>query len=174
MRPWIRRGFIGLMGAGITLGGLAACGTGPTGPGMMDGPGFGRHHGMHRGPMSEADFQKMRERMIERVSGELQLDAAQKERFASLVDKMHAQRRALMGEPGQPREDIKSLIAGERFDRAKAQALVDSKTGAVKAASPEMIAAMGDFYDSLKPEQQAKVREFMERRGGRGWGRHRG
>jgi hypothetical protein len=33
-----------------------------------------------------------------------------------------------------------------------------------------VIAAMADFYDSLKPEQQAKVREFMARRGGRhGW-----
>ncbi len=28
---------------------------------------------------------------------------------------------------------------------------------------------MADFYDSLKPEQQAKVREFMARRGHHGW-----
>ncbi len=27
-----------------------------------------------------------------------------------------------------------------------------------------MIAALADFYDSLKPEQQAKVREFMTKR----------
>jgi hypothetical protein len=34
----------------------------------------------------------------------------------------------------------------------------------------ELIAAFGDFYDSLKPEQQQKVREFMQR-GRHGWGR---
>ena len=36
--------------------------------------------------------------------------------------------------------------------------------------SPELINAFGDFYDSLRPEQQAKLREALER-GGR---RHRG
>ena len=32
---------------------------------------------------------------------------------------------------------------------------------------------MADFYDSLKPEQQQQVRDFMQRR--KGWmGRHKG
>ena len=43
---------------------------------------------------------------------------------------------------------------------------------AVNAKSPEVIAAFGDFYDGLTPAQQAKVRDFLERRG-HGWG-HRG
>jgi hypothetical protein len=32
--------------------------------------------------------------------------------------------------------------------------------------SPEVIAALADFYDSLNPAQQQKVRDFMEHRGG--------
>ena len=70
-----------------------------------------------------------------------------------------------------PRAEVQSLVAGATFDRAKAKALVDAKTGAIQARSPEVIAAAADFYDSLKPEQQAKVREFMAAR--RGW-MHRG
>ena len=38
------------------------------------------------------------------------------------------------------------------------------------SGSPELIAAFGDFYDSLKPEQQQKVREFLNR--GSRWGHH--
>ena len=33
-----------------------------------------------------------------------------------------------------------------------------------------VVAALGDFYDSLNPAQQQKVREFLQKR--RGW--HRG
>ena len=51
-----------------------------------------------------------------------------------------------------------------------AQALVDQKTEAIKAKAPEVVTALGDFYDSLTPAQQQKVRDFMQRRGG--W--HRG
>jgi protein CpxP len=34
----------------------------------------------------------------------------------------------------------------------------------VQAQGPGVISALADFYDSLKPEQQAQVREFMSRR----------
>ena len=43
------------------------------------------------------------------------------------------------------------------------------KTAALNAKSPEVIAAAGDFYDSLNPTQQQKVRDFMQRR--HGWWR---
>ena len=82
------------------------------------------------------------------------------------------------GGPGMlPQQQMQELVKGERFDRARAQTLVDEKTQAARAAAPQVIAAMGDFYDSLKPEQQAKVRTFLERGPGRGFmggGRHHG
>ena len=46
---------------------------------------------------------------------------------------------------------------------------VDAKTGVLRSKSPEVIAAAADFYDSLRPEQQQQVREFMNKRRG-GWG----
>jgi len=153
MRPWIKRTFIGLFSATVLLGGLTACGHG--------------HHGSWQ--MSDADAQKMRERMIDRVSRELTLDDAQKQRLGVLADKLREQRVALVGSTSDPRAELQALVTGTTFDRARAQSLVEAKTNAVRAKSPEVIAAMADFYDSLKPEQQQKVREFMaKRRGMRG------
>lgn len=180
MNPWIKRSLLALAAATM-VGGLAACGHGPMGGPRGDGPmacGPGGPmmgwHGGARGPMSEADHQRMRDRMVERATDALKLDAAQKGKLVALMDTMHRQRSQLTGaaKAGEaaktPRDQLLGLMSGERFDRAGAQALADEKTQALRGAAPEVIAAMGDFYDSLKPEQQAQVREFMQRRG-KGW-----
>ena len=67
------------------------------------------------------------------------------------------------------RAELRALLAGDKFDRTKAQAFVSQKTEAIQSKSPQVVAALGDFYDSLNPQQQAKVREFMDKR--RGWHR---
>ena len=154
MRPWIKRSLFGLFGAGILIGSLTACG----------------HHQHGNWQMSEEDATKMRTRMLERAGKELSLDDAQKARLATLADKLREQRLAVIGTGADPRSEIKSLVAGAKFDRDHAQALVDAKTGAVKSKGPEVIAAAADFYDSLNPEQQQKVREFMNKR--HGWRSH--
>jgi len=151
MRPWLKRTFIGLFGATVLVGGLAACSHG--------------HHGPFSGRMSEEDATKMRTRMVERVGKELDLDAAQKQNLDTLADKLREQRLALMSGANDPRAEIQSLVAGPTFDRERAQGIVNAKTDALRGKSPEVIAAAAAFYDSLKPEQQQKVRDFMARRG---------
>lgn len=155
MRPWIKRTLFGLFGASLVLG-VAACGH--------------RHDG---GWQASAEEQaKFRGKMIERVSGKLDLDAAQKAKLGVLADKLQAQRAAVVGSTADPRAAMQALVAGDKFDRTRAQSLLNEKLQAVQTGSPEVIAAMGDFYDSLNPDQQQKVRDFMQRR--RGWmGRHK-
>lgn len=215
MRPLIKRSLFALATAGLVVG-LSACGHNPfNADGRGEGRGdrehamgmMGHGHGQH----SEADMQKRREKMVERATTELSLDAAQKAKLVTLMDTLHAKRMAMMaargGQMGQgqgqgqgqgpgkgemqgheghggrggmggmmPRAEMQALIKGDKFDRAGAQALVDQKANAMRSSAPEVITAMGDFYDSLKPEQQAKVRAFMERGPmGRGMmGRHGG
>jgi Spy/CpxP family protein refolding chaperone len=153
MRPWIKRSLFGLFGATLVIGGLTAC---------------GHHRGDHWQQMSEADSTKMRERMLERAGKELTLDDAQKQRLAVLADKLKEQRAALIGSAADPRAELQSLIAGPKFERERAQGFVTAKTDALRSKSPEVIAAAADFFDSLKPEQQQKVREFLSKRRG-GW-----
>ncbi|WP_395699257.1 Spy/CpxP family protein refolding chaperone [Aquabacterium sp.] len=149
MKRWIRRSLIGLLGVGVLFGGLAACGHQRYGHGGWSN-------------MSEADAAKLRERLIDKASRELQLDEAQRVRLGQLADTLKAQRATLMA-GGNPRAEVQSLVAGAQFDRAKAQALVDGKTAALRDGAPAVITAFGDFYDSLRPEQQQKLRDFMAR-----------
>jgi Spy/CpxP family protein refolding chaperone len=111
----------------------------------------------------------MRQRVSDLVGSKLDLDEAQKQRLGVLFDKMAEQRKVVMGADADPRARLRALMAGNTFDRAAAQQLVEQKTGAVRTAAPELITAFGDFYDGLKPEQQQKLREWMDKRGGRRW-----
>lgn len=150
MRPWIKRTLIGLIGAAVLAGGLVACGH--------------RDHHTRMGQMTPETVAEWRGKLLDRAGKELELDATQKQRLGVLFDKLDEQRMALVGSTADPKAAMQQLVAGERFDRSKALALMQEKTGAVQLKSPEVINAAADFYDGLNPVQQAKVREFMNKR----------
>ncbi len=154
MKRFIKKTLLGLFGGALIVGSLGAC--------SQRGPG-----GWHAGAESSPE---LRARMVEKVGSRLELDAAQKQKLAVLADKLQAQRAALRGAT-DPRAAVRGLFAGSKLDQAGAKKLIDEKTAAVQAGSPEVIVAAADFFDNLRPEQQQKVRDFMER--GRRWG-HRG
>jgi protein CpxP len=155
MRTWIRRSLIALVGVTVLAGSLAAF-------------GHRSHRDHHRGmaQVSAEDVAEWRAKLLQRAGKELELDAAQTQRLGLLLDKLDEQRSALVGSTADPRAAMQPLIAGDKFDRVAAATLIDEKTGAVRAKGPEVVEAAADFYDSLQPVQQAKVREFMARRRG--------
>ena len=152
MKPWIKKTLIGFAGATLLVGGLTACGS--------------RGHDDHAG-MSPERVMEMRGKVIERVSDKLDLNAAQKLKLGALADEMIAQRQVMRGDSADPRTELKALVAGDKFDRSRAQTLLTQKTEVVQAGGPKVIAAMAEFYDSLSPTQQAEVRERLDKR--RGW-----
>ena len=155
MKPWLKRTFVGLFGASALLGGVAACSHSHHGPGGWQA-------------MGPEDAAKFKARATDKVADKLELNADQKARLGVLIDRMHEQRLALRGAT-DPRVDVLALIKDNSFDRWHAQDLVNAKLAAVRDKSPQVIAAMADFYDSLQPAQQQKVREFLQR-GGRHFG----
>lgn len=157
MKRWLKRTLIGLAAATTLFGGLAAW-------------AHNHHPGHGWRAMSEEDATRMKQRMVDKVGSKLDLDAAQKARLGTLADTLRAQRNALVAGSADPRVELQAMLAGNSFDRAKATALIDGKVAAINAQSPQVVAAMADFYDSLRPDQQAKVREFLARRGGHGRG----
>ena len=152
MKRWIKRSLFGLIGLTALAGGMAACSH--------------RHHGPWS--MNETDAARFRERMLERVGKELDLDATQKQSLTTLADKLRAQRTAMAGTASDPRAEAQAILAGPKFDRDRARSFVDTKTAAVRDASPDTIAAAADFFDGLRPEQQQRVRDFLAKRRG-GW-----
>lgn len=152
MKPWIRKTLLGVFGASIVLGGLTACSSG----------------GPHSGPMNAEKMSQVRGKLVARVSSKLDLDQAQKHKLDILADKLDAQRTAFVGKTQDRRAEMQTIVAGSTFDRAHAQAMVDETTRALQTNSPDVIAALADFYDSLNPSQQQKVREMMQHRR-KGW-----
>lgn len=151
MKPWIKKSLIGLTSVTVLLGGLTACGS----------------RGHHGEGWSAERVSEVRGKVVEKISGKLELDVAQKQKLGTLADQIIASRTAFRGESADPRTELKTLIAGEKFDRTAAQTLLDQKTQAIQGNAPQTINALADFYDSLNPEQQKQVREKLERR--RGW-----
>jgi Spy/CpxP family protein refolding chaperone len=157
MKPFfknkLRRVLFGIFGATLVVGSLSACG----------------HRGDHAwGANATAEqFAEKRDKLVDRAASKLDLNAEQKKLLANVGDTMFAQRKAFMGQTTDPRAEVKSLIAGPKFDAAKAQALITEKTTAVQTKSPEVVTALAAFYDSLNPTQQQKVRDLME--GRHGW-----
>jgi periplasmic protein CpxP/Spy len=155
MKPWIKKTLAGVFGATILVGGLTACG--------------------HRDRYGESNWSAehvsdVRGKVVDKISGKLDLNDVQKQKLGVLADEIIASRTAFRGESANPREQIQNLMAGEKFDRAGAQTLLDQKTQVVQGNGPKMIAALADFYDSLNPEQQKDVREALAKRHG-WWGR---
>lgn len=153
MKRWMKRTLFGLFGASLIIGALSACSG---------------HHSHHGWNMSAEDQTKFKTKMVDRVGSKLDLNEDQKKRLGIVADKLQEQRLALMGKTTDPRADLVALIAGPKFDAEKAQGMINEKTGAINSKSPEVLAAFGDFYDHLTPEQQTKVRDFMNKK--RGWG----
>ncbi len=149
MKHWIKRTLATALGATLVIGSLSACSS------------------HSHGNMSEADMATKQAKMVDYAGKKLDLNDVQKQRLSVLGDKLREQRTALMGKTTDPRAEFQSLVAGTTLDKAKAQAMVDEKTSALRSKSPEVIAAAADFYDSLNPAQQQQVRELMQRR--RGW-----
>ncbi len=160
MKRWIKRTLFGVFGLSILLGGFAA---------------YSHGHKMRYASMTPEQQAQHRAKAVDRIAAKLELDAGQKAKLNVLADKLQAQYAALHTPGTNPRDQVKAMVAGAKFDRAAAQALVTEKTGAIQGKSPEVIAALGDFYDSLNPAQQQKVRDFMSRHHGhRGMMRHEG
>ncbi len=156
MKTWIKRTLIGVFGASVLFGGLAACSH--------------RSHGPWGGNMTDADRAEWREKMVERAGRKLDLDAAQQAKLGMLASALETQRKAMVAKGGEPHAELKLMLAGPQFDRSRALAMVDAKTVALREGSPALVTAAADFYDSLKPEQQQKLRGLLEHRGGRhGW-----
>lgn len=158
MKRWIKRTLVAVLGFTAVFGGIAAY-------------AHNHHGGFGWRQVSEQDAAAMKAKVIERVGSKLELDEAQKAKLGVLADKLREQRNALVGSTADPRTEMQAIIGGPAFDRARANALLESKLSAVHGKAPDVMNAAADFFDSLRPDQQAKVREFLASRGHRG---HRG
>ena len=155
-KTWLKRTLLGVAVSTALLGSLAAY--------SAEGGAF------HHGPPSAEEMAQHEARMLAHIGKTLSLDANQAAKLKTLADQLHAQHAAMMGGAVNPHDRMKALIAGNTFDRAGAQQLVNEKVQQIQTNSPALITAAGDFFDSLNASQQQQVRDFAAKHHGFGPG----
>lgn len=129
--------------------------------------GRGHHFGGHPGHHGHGHGgERIASVLLARVSAKLDLDGAQQERLAELLEQLQRQRRALKALARGP--ELPALLTGDNFDRDAAQRLIDGQLDQLRAAGPGLVAAFGDFFDALDFEQQQALRFLMRRFSGHG------
>ena len=103
--------------------------------------------------------------LIARASAKLDLDDAQQRRLADWIEQLQRQRESMKGLARGP--ELAALLAGGQFPREAARRMLDAKLDALRAASPGVVNAFADFFDSLDAEQRQVLRFMMRRFGHR-------
>ena len=99
------------------------------------------------------------EMIQQKITQRLELNAVQQEKLAEVADVMKSKREMRR----EHRKDRPQLVKDGKFDRVAAQQMADRRIATMQEHTPKMIAAVGDFYDSLSPEQQAELGQMRAR-----------
>lgn len=110
----------------------------------------------HGGPEHRAQW------VMEKVTKKLKLNDAQQVQLNNVSEEIKAAREATEQQFGDDREQLLALLEQPTLDQDKILSLVRSRTEAFNERAPDIVAAVGEFYDGLTGEQQAKVREFAK------------
>jgi len=122
------------------------------GAGMLAACGY-----HHKTPEERAEW------IVKKVSDELDLNDMQKEKLDVVKTEMMKLRKEFNGDRASTRKQVLALVSQPTLDRDALMNMINVRTQAVSNDAPQIVAAFGDFYDSLNPEQQAKVREHIEK-----------
>ena len=150
MKTWLKRTLLGVAVSSALLGTVAA---------YSEGVGF------HHGPPTPEQMQQHEAMMLAHVGKRLNLDANQAAKLKVLADLFMAAHAPQAGQ-ADPHAAAQALIAGNTFDRAGATTLLNQHVAKMQANGPAIIAATGDFFDSLTPAQQQQVRDLAARHHG--------
>lgn len=111
-----------------------------------------------RGPESKAAWG------IARIAAELDLNDYQRTRLEAVKQAMRESRKAAHAGFTERRQAMLELMGQPTFDRQRAQALLEQSTRAMNERGARLIEAVGEFYDSLAPDQQQKLRTALAER----------
>ena len=103
----------------------------------------------------------------DRVTRNLELDDAQREKFTRLAEVVAEVMQQVKPSREQRADEFAALLQESDFDQARALELVQQRTQVINDSAPEVIASLAVFLDSLTAEQRQQLREFVEHRHGR-------
>lgn len=122
------------------------------------------------------DPEKRAEYFSNKISKKLELNADQKIKLDAVTAEFMTARKEMKGKKDATRNTLREVLNQPKFDQGKVMSIYKDHVSDMNDHAPKIVAAVGDFWDSLTPEQQAKAREKMEKhfeRHGR-WGHKHG
>lgn len=142
MKPMTKRLLIVVSSGAIIVGTLVACG----------------HHRYH-------DPEKRGEWLVEKVTHELELNEAQKSKLELVRQEVLKARKEIQADRQTMRTEVFTMLEQPQLDRQKVLAMVEQKTAAINQHAPQVVNALGDFYDSLSEEQRQEIRNHISEMG---------
>ncbi len=109
------------------------------------------------------DPEKRAEYFSNKISKKLELNAEQKTKLDAVTREFLAARKEMKSKKEKSRETLRNVLNQPRFDQDKVMSVYKDHVNDMNSHAPRIVAAVGGFWDSLTPEQQAKAREKMEK-----------
>jgi Skp family chaperone for outer membrane proteins len=121
------------------------------------------------------------ERLVERVTKELSLDAGQQERFGKLLAEFQPVAEQLRTAREATRANLGVQLKAGAIDAEALKSATHANLAALQTSADQFIERLAAFYATLNPSQKTKVAETFEKfedwrgdEGCRGGRRHRG
>ena len=102
--------------------------------------------------------------VTDRVTRKLELTETQRQKFVALAESIATTLQEVKPQREQHMTDIEELLQEPVFDQARALQMIERKTRMVNERAPALIASLGEFVDSLNPEQKAQLQAFLQHR----------
>ena len=120
--------------------------------------------------------EKKAEKVVHVITKKLDLNEIQKAKLNNIREQLLAARQEMRKNREAGFKDLQSLLSHSKLDQDRANSLISGHIGEFSSRSPKLVSAVGDFWDSLDVDQQAKVKTKLEKlhscRNRWGFGRH--
>lgn len=109
--------------------------------------------------------------MVSKIAERLDLNETQQSALASLQSELRETRDLMRGNLDADGQTLGDLMGAQTFDQGAALEMITTRTTALQAQGPELVAAAAQFLDGLNAEQKAEIskhiNKFSDRRGKR-------
>lgn len=102
-------------------------------------------------------------KLVDKVANKLELTDAQTSDLTVVKNELLEFRTTVKSQKEKTKADIVAMLEQPVLDRVQAAAIVNGYVETINDQSPEIIAALGNFYDGLDESQRAELREFVNK-----------
>lgn len=107
--------------------------------------------------------EKRAEHITKSITKKLGLNETQQAKLNSLKEEILSSRQAMKTNREAGFSTLRELLSQPHFDQERANTALDNHLQTISSRTPDVISAVGNFWDSLNPEQQATVKAKMEK-----------